>query len=142
VIKKKKKKMDDRPAVSRMTIKATGELREHYDMGVRAIQETLTKDGKAKYRAAAVGNLARRAGTSRTIVYDARQFAARYTPSDVDELIEQCEKHDVGIAPSHVFELMRILDPKERSLVQEKAIRGRWPVKTLQQEVRARNRAM
>ena len=134
--KKSKYKLSDPAPISRKTRKAILALEDRYDSGSQAIAETRTKSGKAKYRAAAVSNLARKEGASKSFVYDSRQFASSYTREEFDELIKLAEKHNAQLGPSHVVELLRLDDPKQRARVQTKAAENHWSVERLKKEVR------
>lgn len=102
---------------------AVAELRAYWEMG----HASLEQDGeRVKY------------GTSSERLRKARVFASRYTPSQLERLIEKCLKYQNSVGISFVDRLATIHNRQERGTLETKVVQENWSRARLDREIRSR----
>lgn len=79
--------------------------------------------------------LAEKRNTSATDISDAKKFASRYTPAELNKLLSTCRRARFPLTKKHVSKLITITDNAERQTWQRQCIEERWTAKELGQRL-------
>jgi len=104
-------------------------LRDWYALG-QEVQEHYASSQQV-YGQNIADKLAEKLNTSATDISDARKFASRYAPDELDAMLSTCQQACFPVTKKHVSKLITVTDKAARKTWQRQCIEKHWTAKEL-----------
>jgi hypothetical protein len=115
---------------------STKALRRFHDSGKRAIEKREERENQDEGVHGTLASLGAKTTPAKNRLMEARRFSALYDDRQLDELCALGQKTGRPLTRSHVLQLIRVADRRQRKALARQCAEESWSVQRLELEVR------